>query len=55
MAAKAVTFAEVLEFGKDYASQTIKNAKTLSVALNDLGFKVLGEKKGYSRNRIKLL
>ena len=50
MAAKAVTFAEVLEFGKDYASQTIKNAKALSVALNDLGFKVLGEKKGFTQS-----
>jgi len=50
MAAKAITFAEALEFGKDYASQTIKNAKALSVALNDLGFKVLGEKKGFTQS-----
>jgi glycine hydroxymethyltransferase len=50
MAAKAVTFAEVLEFGKDYASQTIKNAKALAVTLNDLGFKVLGEKKGFTQS-----
>jgi len=50
MAAKAVTFAETLEFGKDYASQTIKNAKALAVALNDLGFKVLGEKKGFTQS-----
>jgi len=39
MAAKAITFAEALEFGSNYASQTIKNAKALAVALNDLGFK----------------
>ena len=50
MAAKAVTFAEALEFGKDYSSQTIKNAKALAVALNDLGFKVLGEKKGFTQS-----
>ncbi len=50
MAAKAVTFAETLEFGKEYASQTIKNAKALAVALNDLGFKVLGEKKGFTQS-----
>ena len=50
MAAKAITFAEVLEFGKDYASQTIKNAKALAVALNDFGFKVLGEKKGFTQS-----
>jgi len=30
MAAKAIAFAEALEFGKDYASQTIKNAKALA-------------------------
>ncbi len=46
MAAKAIAFAEALEFGKDYASQTVKNAKALAVALNDSGFKVLGEKQG---------
>jgi len=50
MAGKAVTFAEALEFGKDYASQTIKNAKALAVALNDLGFKVLGEKKNFTQS-----
>ena len=50
MAAKAITFAEALEFGKDYASQTIKNAKALAVALNDFGFKVLGEKKGFTQS-----
>ena len=30
MAGKAVAFAEALEFGKDYAVQVIKNAKTVS-------------------------
>ena len=47
---RAITFAEVLEFGKDYAAQTVKNAKALAVALNDLGFKVLGEKKGFTQS-----
>jgi glycine hydroxymethyltransferase len=50
MAAKAIAFAEALEFGSDYASQTIKNAKALAVALNDLGFKVLGEKKNFTQS-----
>ena len=45
MAAKAVAFAEALEFGKEYAAQTIKNAKVLASTLNDLGLKILGEKK----------
>ena len=50
MAAKAVAFAEALEFGKDYASQTIKNAKTLAAELSNIGFKVLGEKNGYTES-----
>ena len=50
MAAKAVTFAEALEFGKAYAAQTIKNAKALAEELDNLGFKVLGEKKGFTQS-----
>ena len=50
MAGKAVAFAEALEFGKDYAVQTIKNAKALAKELNNLGFKVLGEKKGFTQS-----
>jgi len=50
MGAKAVAFAEALEFGKDYAEQTIKNAKTLASELNNVGFKVLGEKRGYTES-----
>ena len=50
MAGKAVTFAEALEFGKEYASQTIKNAKLLAAELANLGFKVLGEKMGYTKS-----
>lgn len=50
MAAKAVTFAEALEFGKDYAKIVVKNAKALAVALNDKGFKVLGENRGFTKS-----
>ena len=50
MAGKAVAFAEALEFGKDYAAQTINNAKTLASELNNVGFKVLGEKRGYTES-----
>src|SRR5574338_1728283 len=50
MAAKAITFAEALEFGKDYAKQVIKNAKVLADALSAGGFKVLGEKRGYTKS-----
>ena len=50
MGAKAVAFAEALEFGEDYAEQTIKNAKALASELNNVGFKVLGEKRGYTES-----
>jgi len=50
MGAKAVAFAEALEFGKDYAEQTIKNAKALASELNNVGFKVLGEKRSYTES-----
>lgn len=50
MAGKAIAFAEALEFGKDYAKQVIKNAKVLAEALNEAGFKVLGESKGFTKS-----
>ena len=50
MAAKAITFAEALEFGKDYSKQVIKNAKILAEALSENGFKVLGEKRGFTQS-----
>ena len=50
MAAKAITFAETLEFGKDYAKQVIKNAKALGEYLNGFGFKILGEKRGFTKS-----
>ena len=50
MAGKAVAFAEALEFGKDYAIQVIKNAKIFAEALSDMGFKVLGEKRGFTES-----
>ena len=45
-----MAFAEALEFGKDYASQVIKNAKALAEALNGAGFKVLGESRGFTES-----
>ncbi len=50
MAAKAVAFAEALEYGRDYASQVIKNAKSLAEALSNAGFKVLGESRGFTKS-----
>lgn len=50
MGAKAIAFAEALEFGRDYAAQVIKNAKTLAESLNSLGFKVLGQNRGFTQS-----
>ena len=50
MAAKAVAFAEVLEFGRDYAKQVIRNARAFAVALNEMGFQVLGESRGFTES-----
>ncbi len=49
---KAITFTEFLEFGKEYASQVIKNSKALAQALYDKGFQVLGEKKGFTQSHV---
>jgi len=48
VAGKAIALAESLEFGKDYATQVIKNAKAIAEALANFGFDVLGEKRGYT-------
>ncbi len=50
VAGKAIALAEVLEFGESYAKQVIKNAKMLAYSLANLGFKVLGEKRGYTES-----
>ena len=50
MAGKAIAFAEMLEYGKKYAVQVIRNAKVLAETLNSFGFKVLGEKRGFTKS-----
>ncbi len=50
LAGKAVMFAEMKAFGKEYASQVVKNARALGQALQEGGFKVLGEKRGFTRS-----
>lgn len=42
--------AEMLAFGREYASQTVRNAKALAKALDELGFRVLGREKGYTES-----
>jgi glycine hydroxymethyltransferase len=50
LAGKAVMFAEMMAFGKEYASQVVKNAHALGQALHERGFKVMGEKNGFTRS-----
>lgn len=50
MAAKAIAFAEAIEFGKKYAVQVIKNAKALGESLHNQGFTVLGESRGFTES-----
>jgi len=48
LAATAITLAELLEFGEEYAAQVVRNAKALGKALDEEGFNVLAAHKGYT-------
>ena len=48
VAAKAMVFAEFLQFGRSYAKDVVVNAQTLAGRLAALGERVLGEKNGYT-------
>ena len=50
VAGLAVTLAEMLQFGKAYAAQTITNAKVLAQCLYEAGFDVLCEHKGFTES-----
>ncbi len=50
VAAKAMVFAEFLQFGHRYAKDVVANAQTLAGRLAELGEKVLGEKNGYTKS-----
>ncbi|UCH72201.1 MAG: serine hydroxymethyltransferase [Thermoplasmatales archaeon] len=55
VAAKAIAYAEHLEFGERYAKQIIKNARKLGQSLHERGFKVFGEKLGFTESHQILL
>jgi len=55
VAAKAIAFAEHLEFGEAYAKQIIKNAQSFAQSLHEKGFKVFGEKLGFTKSHQILL
>ncbi len=50
MAALAVSLAEHLEFGREYARRIIENARALGQALHDRGFDVLAADLGFTRS-----
>jgi len=50
VAGLAVTLAEMLQFGKAYAAQTITNAKVLAQCLYEEGLDVLCEHKGFTES-----
>ncbi|MHA1794406.1 MAG: serine hydroxymethyltransferase [Promethearchaeota archaeon] len=46
----AIAIAEMLEFGKQYHAQVIKNAKKLAESLHERGFKALMAHKGFTKS-----
>ena len=50
MAALGVTLAETMDFGQEYASKIIENAKAMAEELHALGIRVLGEKRGFTQS-----
>jgi len=50
MAAKTIAFAEHIAFGRAYAAQIVKNAKSLGAAMSERGFQVLAEERGFTES-----
>lgn len=50
VAGYALALAEMKEFGEEYATQIMRNAKALAGALQELGFSVLCEHKGFTES-----
>ena len=55
IAALAVTLSEMALFGRDYASQVVRNAQALARSLAREGLQIFGKKVGYTRSHIVLL
>ncbi len=50
VAGKAIAMAEMLAFGRAYASQIVRNSKALAQALYEKGLDVVGEKRGFTES-----
>lgn len=55
VAGLAIACAEMLEFGKEYAIQIVRNAKALGQALYERGFDVLAQHKGFTQSHVILI
>ncbi len=55
LAGVAVACTEMLEFGKDYAEQIVRNSKALGQALWERGLKVLAEHKGFTESHMLMI
>lgn len=55
VAGVTIACTELLEFGKEYASQIVKNAKALAQALYEREFNVLAEHKGFTQSHVMLI
>jgi len=55
VAGVAVACAEMLEFGKDYTQQIVRNSKALGQALYERGFNVLAEHKGFTESHVLII
>jgi glycine hydroxymethyltransferase len=50
LAGLAVTLAEMVEYGEEYAKQTVSNARSLAQSLHEEGLNVLCEAKGFTES-----
>jgi glycine hydroxymethyltransferase len=55
LAGVTVAAAEMLEFGKDYVRQVVRNSKALAQALYERGFGVLAEHKGFTESHVIII
>ena len=54
-AALAITLAELLAFGKEYAQAVVSNAQTLARSLDAEGFTVAGKERGFTQSHVVLV
>jgi glycine hydroxymethyltransferase len=55
VAGLTIACTEMLEFGREYTSQIVRNAKALGQALFERGFNVLAEHKGFTQSHVILI